>query len=331
MPRVTILLPTYNRARLLPEAIKSVLGQTYDDFKLVVSDNASDDSTPVVMASFDDPRIEYVRQPENIGILANHNWLLQRIETDYSLILSDDDLLYPEGLERLVAELDRLPRAGMVHAGFDVIDGNGSVLLPRTNWTYGIEQDKVESAQEFITESMKWSCRVCASTALMRTEALPPGGMSMDDFPAIDFGMWLRMAGGGLEFAFVNETLGAYRIHGTTHSAAFGPPQGPGYVQGIEIVLQLKTVKLRFLDTHDGRIGEPRKLRRLAERSRRHELVVMVRNLTLPDRKPGPTFRALVSAVRVDPGVLLGAAAWKLAGASVIGPRLTERIKDLTA
>ena len=65
MPRVTVFIPTYNRARLLPEAIKSVLTQTYDDFKLVVSDNASDDSTPQVVASFDDPRLEYVRQPEN--------------------------------------------------------------------------------------------------------------------------------------------------------------------------------------------------------------------------------------------------------------------------
>ena len=53
----------------------------------------------------------------------------------------------------------------------------------------------------------------------------------------------------------MDETLGAYRIHSSTHSAAFGPPQGPGYVQGIEIVSRLKTVKLRFLDTHDGRIA----------------------------------------------------------------------------
>ena len=233
MPRVTVFIPTYNRARLLPEAIKSVLGQTYDDFKLVVSDNASDDSTPEVVASFDDPRLEYVRQPENLGMLGNHNWFLQRIETDYAL---DPAGRRPASTRRgssaSVAELDRLPRAGIVHAGFDVIDENGSVLLPHTNWTYGIEQDKVESAQEFITESMKWSCRVCASTALMRTEALPAGGMSIDDFPAIDFGMWLRMAGAGWEFAFVDETLGAYRIHGSSALGRVRPAAGPGLRAG---------------------------------------------------------------------------------------------------
>jgi glycosyltransferase involved in cell wall biosynthesis len=329
MPLVTVYIPTHNRARLLPEAMKSVLAQTYDDFKLVISDNASTDSTPQVVASFDDPRVEYVRQPQNLGLLGNQNWILQRIESDYSLILADDDLIYPELLERTVAELDRLPRAGVVHTGFDVIDEEGVVMLPDVNWTYGLDRNTVENAQDFISESMKWSCRVCASTALMRTEALPAGGMSADDFPAIDLGMWLRMAADGWDFAFVDETLGAYRIHGTSHSAAFGPPLGPGYVQGIEIVSRLKAVKLRFLDAHDGGIGDQRTLRRLAEEARRHELVVMARNLSLPDRKPGPTFRALASAVRADPGVLLGAPAWKTAAASLLGPRLTDRIKEL--
>jgi hypothetical protein len=56
---------------------------------------------------------------------------------------------------------------------------------------------------------------------------------------------------------------------------------------------------------------------------------MMARNLTLPERKPGPTFRAIASAVRTDPGVLLVKPAWKLAAASLLGPRLTDRIKEL--
>jgi glycosyltransferase involved in cell wall biosynthesis len=331
MPRVTAFIPTYNRARFLPHAISSVLAQTFDDLRLIVSDNASTDETPDVVARFDDPRLEYVRQPENLGLLGNHNWFLERVDSDYSLILPDDDLVYPQLLERTVAELDRRPEAGMAHAAFDVIDEDGNVLLSHVNWTYGLEGHRVETPYEFIRESMLWSCRVCASTALMRTSALPDDHMSADDFPAVDFGMWLRMAAAGWKFAYLDETLGAYRIHGATHSAAFGPPQGPGYVQGIEIVSRLKTVKLQFLDQHNGRIQNPDELRRLAEEGRRRELVIMARNVTLPDRKPGPTFRALGEAVRVDPGVLLGAPAWKLAGGSLIGPRLVDRIKGLLA
>ncbi len=329
MARVTVFIPTYNRAGLLPHAIAGVLAQTYDDFRLIVSDNASTDETPNVVASFDDPRLEYVRQPENLGLLGNHNWFLERVESDYALILPDDDLVYPDMLERTVAELASRPEAGMVHAAFDVIDEDGNVLASHANWTYGLEETHVETAREFIAESMRWSCRICASTALMRTAALPRGGMAAEDFPAVDFGMWLRMAAEGWEFSYLDEKLGAYRIHGATHSAAFGPPQGPGYVQGVEIVSRLKAVKLRFLEQHNGRVEDTGDLRRLAEQARRHELVVMARNLTLPERRPLPTFRALAEAVRADPGVLLDAPAWKLAGASLIGPRLTDRVKGL--
>ena len=327
VPRVTVFIPTYNRAELLAHSIHGVLEQTFDDLRLVVSDNASEDETAEVVASFDDPRIEYVRQPRNLGLLGNHNWFLERVETDYALILADDDLVYATLLERAVPELDRRTRAGVVHAAFDVIDEEGEVLLPHVNWTYGLEHDSVESPEEFIRESMRWSCRICASTAVMRTAALPPGGMVQQDFPAIDFGLWLRTAGAGWEFAFLNETLGAYRVHGTAQSAAFSTPQGPGYVQGIEIASHLKAIKLRFLAEADGRLSDAQHLRRLAEDARRRELVVMARNLTLPERKPGPTFRALAQAVRADPGVVLGAPPWKLAAGSIVGPRLVEWVK----
>jgi hypothetical protein len=133
------------------------------------------------------------------------------------------------------------------------------------------------------------------------------------------------MAADGWEFAYLDETLGAYRIHGATYSAEFGPPQGPGYVQGIEIVSHLNAIKLQFLKQHNGAVGDARNLRRLAEEARRRELVIMARNLTLPERRTLPTFRALAEAVRADPGVLLEAPAWKLAAASLIGPRLTDR------
>jgi len=328
VPRVTVFIPTYNRAPLLPQAIRSVLEQTFDDLRLLVSDNASEDETPEVVASFDDPRIEYVRQPENLGLLGNQNWFLAQVETDFALILGDDDMLYPTLLERAVGELDRNPRAGVVHSAFDLIGGHGEVLLPDVDWTYGLERDCVESAEEFLRESMRWSCRICASTALMRTAALPPDRMLLEDFPAIDFGLWLRIAAAGWDFAFLHDTLGAYRIHGLAQSAAVDAPLGPGYVQGIETVSRLKAIKLRVLAQNDGRLRDVERLRRLAEEARRRELVVMARSLTLPERKPGPTLRALAHAVRADPAVVLGAPPWKLAAGSIVGPRAVEWLKQ---
>jgi hypothetical protein len=135
------------------------------------------------------------------------------------------------------------------------------------------------------------------------------------------------MAGGGWEFVFLNETLAAYRIHGQTQSAAFGAPQGPGYVQSSEIVSLLQEIKLRFLEQYDGEAESTRRLRRLAEESRRRELLVMARNLTLPERKPVPTLRALAQAAREDPRVLLSLPPWKLAAGSLVGPRMVNWLK----
>lgn len=329
-PRVTVFIPTYNRAHFLSGAIESVLAQTYDDFRLEVSDNASTDETPQVVERYRDPRLVYQRQPENLGLLGNHNQFLRRVDTEYSLILPDDDLVGNRLLEETVAALDEQPRAGAVHAEFNLIDEAGDQLSPRQNWTYGLSEDTVESAEQFIRESMKWSCRICASTALMRTSALPSDGMLAADFPAVDFGMWLRMAGAGWNFAFLARRLGSYRIHGASHSAAFGPPTGPGYVQGIEIVSALYEVKRRFLERYEPDEQRRGELLRLAQASQRRELVLMVRNLTLPERSPSRTFRLLGDAVRAAPGVLREPGAWRLLIASLIGPRLVERARSAT-
>jgi glycosyltransferase involved in cell wall biosynthesis len=331
-PRVTVFIPTYNRARFLPSAIESVLAQTYTDFRLEISDNASTDETPEVVASYDDPRIVSTRQPENIGMLANHARAFARVaETEYALVLSDDDAVHPELLASAIALLDAHPRVGTVHTSFDLIGEENEILQEHVNWTNGLTDDVIESSPRFIEESMRWSCRICASTAVMRTAAFPPDRMRQDDFPAIDLGLWLRMAAGGWEFAFVAETLGDYRIHGGSHSAAFGDPTGPGYMQRQEIVSQLKGVKLRFVDEHADRLEDPERLRHLAEGARRRELVLMARNLTLPERRAVPTFRALAGAARSDPGVLLETSAWKLAAASLLGRRVVDRLKERRA
>ena len=257
MPRVTVFIPTYNRARLLPEAIKSVLGQTYDDFRLVVSDNASDDSTPEIVASFDDPRLEYVRQPENLGLLGNHNWFLQRIETDYALILPDDDLVYPGALERSVAELDRLPRAGVVHADFDVIDENGSVLLPHTNWTYGLHarrgRDRGRGVHRRVDEVVVPDLRVDGTDA----GGGDPGGR---DRRQATSGDRLRdVAAHGVRGLGVRvHRRHARRLpHPRRHPfRRIRPaPKGPGYIQGTEIVSRLKEVKRHFVETHADKAG----------------------------------------------------------------------------
>jgi glycosyltransferase involved in cell wall biosynthesis len=109
--RTTVLLPTYNRAASLPRAIESVLGQTRRDFELLISDNASDDGTEEIVRRYlaADPRVGYFRQPANLGPIGNFNWLLAQPDTDFLLLLADDDWLDADYLERCLAIIEADP------------------------------------------------------------------------------------------------------------------------------------------------------------------------------------------------------------------------------
>ena len=328
VPRVTVAIPTYNRDRWVGGAIESVLAQSFGDLMLLVSDNASTDATEDVVRGFRDERLEYLRLPENVGLLENHNQVFRRIRTDYLLLLPDDDRLKPDLLSRTVPVLDEHPRAGMVHTGFDVLAPSGEAVGLGRNWTYGLEHDTIESGAGFIRESMLYSCRVCASSALTRTAALPPELFRPQEFPPIDFGMWLRMAL-HWDMAFVADSLAEYRIHDASHSSAtgVGEPMRDGYIQGFGLIDKLLEVKLAFLSRHAEALGDVGRLRRLAHRGRRLELLNAARNATLPGRELRPTARVLGQIVRHEPRMLRDVGAWRLLAASVVGSRTVERMK----
>ncbi len=115
-PRLTVLLPTYNRASLLPRAIESVLGQTHAELALLISDNASEDDTESVCAAYvaRDQRVRYHRQPVNRGPIENFNWLLAQPRTEFSLMLADDDWLDGDYVERCLAIIEADPTLSIV-------------------------------------------------------------------------------------------------------------------------------------------------------------------------------------------------------------------------
>ena len=80
VPRLSIGLPVYNGEQFLSEALDSLLGQSYEDFELIVSDNASTDGTADICRRYaeQDSRIRYIRQSRNIGLIANHNFVVRR-------------------------------------------------------------------------------------------------------------------------------------------------------------------------------------------------------------------------------------------------------------
>jgi glycosyltransferase involved in cell wall biosynthesis len=108
-PRVSVIIPTYNRASVLYYALNSVLNQTFQDFEIFVIDDASTDKTPVLMGSIKDPRVHYIRFEENRKAAAARNAGMEKARGDYIAFLDSDDEWWPTKLERQVALMDSLP------------------------------------------------------------------------------------------------------------------------------------------------------------------------------------------------------------------------------
>jgi hypothetical protein len=241
-------------------------------------------------------------------------------------VLPDDDLLAPGHLAAAAATLDQHPRAGLAHTAFDLVGPGGETLERGVDWTFGLTGDTVEPGPRFLAESMRIGCRVCPCTALVRTAALPERPIDAADFPGIDFGLWLRIAL-RWDVAFLARPLASYRLHDLSETAAYGGREEGGYAQTSAWIDNVLAVKLRFLAEHGAELDDASSLRREARRAHRRQLVLRARKQTLPERRLGPTLRALGGAVRANPLVLRESAAWRLLGGSLVGPRLLERLK----
>jgi glycosyltransferase involved in cell wall biosynthesis len=128
-PRLTVGLPVYNGENYLAESLDALLGQTYEDFELVISDNASADGTAGICQRYarQDSRIRYIRQPRNIGSAVNHNFLVGQARGELFKWAAHDDLYARDLLKRCVDALDEYPRVVLAHAWSAVIDGSGTV------------------------------------------------------------------------------------------------------------------------------------------------------------------------------------------------------------
>ncbi len=130
-PKVSIGLPVYNGAKYVRDAIESVLAQDFEDFELIISDNASGDETQEICKSFAsaDSRIKYVRHPKNIGAAKNYNYTFLASSGEYFHWLAHDDLIGPRFLSRcLDAYKARVDDPAIVFPSFEFIDEDNNVL-----------------------------------------------------------------------------------------------------------------------------------------------------------------------------------------------------------
>jgi glycosyltransferase involved in cell wall biosynthesis len=126
-PRVSIGLPVYNGENYLAETLDSILAQTFRDFELIISDNASTDGTEAICRRYaaSDHRIRYIRNAENLGAAKNYNRVFQLAKGEYFKWNGHDDPLAPTFLERCVKVLDRDPEIVLCFARIRAIDARG--------------------------------------------------------------------------------------------------------------------------------------------------------------------------------------------------------------
>jgi len=132
MPRVSVGLAVFNGENFLSEAIESMLNQTFDDFELIISDNASTDSTEAICRAHAerDSRIRYIRQATNRGAAWNQNEVMRQARGELFKLAAHDDLCEPEFLARCVEALDAHPECVLAYTDtFEMVRGDRSYLM----------------------------------------------------------------------------------------------------------------------------------------------------------------------------------------------------------
>jgi glycosyltransferase involved in cell wall biosynthesis len=148
MPRLSVGLPVYNGQRYLPEALDALLGQSFTDFELIISDNASTDATEEICRRYaaKDPRIRYIRQPRNIGLNPNHNFVLREARGELFKWAAHDDLYGRDLLAHCVAALDEHPDVVLSHSDMAIIDETGTVVR---RFDYTLATDSMDVTERF--------------------------------------------------------------------------------------------------------------------------------------------------------------------------------------
>lgn len=129
-PRVSIGMPVFNGELYLKEAIDSILAQTYQDFELIISDNASTDATEQICQAYvvKDPRVTYHRNTVNVGGCRNQNRLVELSSGEYFMWAHHDDRRAPEYIEHCVRVLDNNPAVVLCYSKTRFMDENGHLL-----------------------------------------------------------------------------------------------------------------------------------------------------------------------------------------------------------
>lgn len=227
MPKVSVLMPIYRtNTDHLREAINSILSQTYRDFEFLILDDCPTDSRIDVVNSFDDPRIIYIQNKQNLGISGARNKLLSLAKGEYIAIFDHDDISLPNRLEKQVNYLNAHPKVGVVSANKKYIHSGITTKYPEKNID--------------IKDNLIFGCIVVHTASMIRKSILVDNNIGWEATysPAEDYMLWARLLDKTM-FYNIQDTLVLYRDH----------PQNTSNIQSEEMLDRDWLIK-QFIATH---------------------------------------------------------------------------------
>ncbi|HWE18446.1 MAG TPA: glycosyltransferase [Hyphomicrobiaceae bacterium] len=193
-PKLSVLMPVYNGARFLAEAIESILGQTFADFEFLILDDGSDDETPAILGAYaaKDTRIRSIRRPHR-GLIATLNEGLAQVRSKLVARMDADDVAHPERLERQCRHMAVAQKMWVLGTQWDLVDANGK---------HSPAPKRMPTAAPDVAAAMLCYNALHHPTVLMRRDPiLKLGGYRPAYRHAEDYDLWLRVveAGGRID------------------------------------------------------------------------------------------------------------------------------------
>jgi len=197
-PYVSVVLPTYNRAKILLRAIRSVLDQTFTDFELIVVDDGSIDETPSLIRSIADERMIYIQHSLNSGVSAARNSAIHASRGELIAFQDSDDEWQPQ---KLALQIERMsasdPHVGVVYAQFCRVDQTSTRLFPKSG----------ELLDGDIHAHLLYRNLISAQLALVKRECFAKAGLFDEELSSlVDWELWLRISR-TYHFTYVSQPL----------------------------------------------------------------------------------------------------------------------------
>lgn len=206
-PRVSIIMPTYNRAHLITKAINSILGQSFKNFELILVDDGSIDNTENIVKGYRDYRIKYFKIP-HAGPPRARNYALRKAQGELITYCDDDCIYYRNHIQKLVDFIDSHPEIGLAYS-------NGKNVMP-SGAAYALNR-------EFDKRRLETLCLFFLFNVMHRKECLDKSGLFDERLLAkSDWDLWLRISDAyGIAYIPI---ITAKHIHypGTTTVTALG-------------------------------------------------------------------------------------------------------------